>query len=139
MIADLLPCYRQKITFKCDGNVMYPGWIRAQFPTAPPFYQVTIDQAVGLKKKTPIGQPKPLDELFTINNTFAKMRNDMNRLSRTTWNTTKKEIGLETHIWLYVAWNNGYFQDPNAKKKTFMPVKKQSKTIKAIGHTSSSP
>ena len=45
---------------------------------------------------------------FAINNTFAKMRHDMNRLARKTWSTTKAIHGLENHIWLYVAWINKY-------------------------------
>jgi len=118
MIKDLLPCFRQKITFKCDSNVMYPKWILNQFTNTTPPYQVKIDQVISPKKKAPTGEPKPFDELFAINNTFAKMRNDMNRLSRKTWNTTKLEKGLEAHLWLYLAWHNGYFDDPNAKKKS---------------------
>jgi len=126
MISDLLPCFKQKITFKCDNHPHYDAWIRSQIP---PIFQVDVDQTPAKKKKTPIGQPKPFDELFKINNTFAKMRNDMNRLARKTWNTTKKEYGLENHIWLYIAWHNKYFQDPTAKKKALKPVKKLKPTI----------
>jgi len=48
------------------------------------------------------------DPLFAINLTFAKMRNDLARLGRKTWTTTKTIKGLEEHLWLWVAWTNGY-------------------------------
>lgn len=48
------------------------------------------------------------DPLFVINHTFAKMRNDLARLGRKTWTTTKTIKGLEEHLWLWVAWTNGY-------------------------------
>ena len=43
---------------------------------------------------------KEFDQLFAINNTFAKMRHDMNRLVRKTWSMTNSIHGLENHIWL---------------------------------------
>jgi IS1 family transposase len=48
------------------------------------------------------------DPLFAINLTFAKMRNDLARLGRKTWTTSKSLQGLERHLWLWVAWTNGY-------------------------------
>lgn len=48
------------------------------------------------------------DPLFAINHTFAKMRNDLARLGRKTWTTTKSIKGLEEHLWLWVAWTNRY-------------------------------
>lgn len=106
MIKTLKPCFKTNITFKCDSYPSYPNWINGQLPESD--HHVTIQQVLGAKKKTPNGQPKPFDELFTINNTFARMRHDLNRLARKTWSTTKNIEGLEDHLWLYVAWNNGY-------------------------------
>ncbi|WP_146120196.1 hypothetical protein [Paraburkholderia sp. BL21I4N1] len=48
------------------------------------------------------------DPLFAINHTFAKMRNDLARLGRKTWTTSKTIDGLRDHLWLWVAWKNGY-------------------------------
>lgn len=36
------------------------------------------------------------------------MRNDLARLGRKTWTTTKSLKGLEDHLWLWVAWTNGH-------------------------------
>lgn len=86
------------VTVKSDSYPSYPNWIQLVIPNA------TIEQVLSGKN-----QPKGVyDELFSINNTFARMRHDMNRLGRKTWSTTKDIDGLEKHVWLYVAWNNGY-------------------------------
>lgn len=87
-------------TFKSDSKTAYPNWIKNVLPKSK-LHQVIVQKNVR-------GQPKVYDELFSINNLFAKMRNDMARLGRKTWVTTKKIEGLERHLWLYVAWNNGY-------------------------------
>jgi hypothetical protein len=38
----------------------------------------------------------------------AKIRNDLSRMARKTWVTTKKAEMLQAHLDLYIAWNNGY-------------------------------
>jgi hypothetical protein len=80
----------------------YSKWITAVVPHA------KLERVKGKTKKQPAGTPKDYDELFAINNTFARMRHDMNRLARKTWSTSKAIHGLEKHLWLYVAWNNKY-------------------------------
>ena len=104
LIFNLKDCFKDEITFKSDSHTSYTKWIKNQIPHA------KFQKVAGAKKKTPPGQDKPFDELFAINNMFARMRHDMNRLARKTWSTTKCEKGLEAHIWLYVAWNNGYLK-----------------------------
>ena len=52
--------------------------------------------------------PGGYNPLFQIDVLFAKMRNDLARLARKTWTTTKTQSALERHLWLYVAWTNGY-------------------------------
>lgn len=101
MLADLTPAVKASVEFKCDGNRNYPRWIRARHPNA------GITKVKGNKGKT-YGGRKPFDPLFAINNTFAKLRNDLARLGRKSWTTTKSIGGLTNHLWLYVAWNNGY-------------------------------
>lgn len=48
------------------------------------------------------------DHLFTLNYTAAKIRNDLSRMARKTWVTTKTLRGLQAHLDLYVAFNNKY-------------------------------
>lgn len=101
MLSSIAGCLKPEITIKSDAKGAYKSWIAKVLPHA------QIIQKVG-NKKLPPGSPKPFDDLFAINNTFARMRHDMNRLARKTWSTTKSMSGLENHLWLYVAWNNGY-------------------------------
>lgn len=48
------------------------------------------------------------DHLFTLNYTAAKIRNDLSRMGRKTWVTTKKLESLQAHLDLYIAFNNNY-------------------------------
>lgn len=48
------------------------------------------------------------DPLFAINHLFAQMRQDLARLFRSTWSHSKDLSALRAHLWLYVAWKNGY-------------------------------
>ncbi len=99
MLMRIRHCFnKDMVQFKCDGNSSYPKWITNVVPHASVSPFVRPKNASG----------NQYDELFAINNTFARMRHDMNRLGRKTWSTTKSIKGLEDHIWLYVAWNNGY-------------------------------
>lgn len=79
-----------------DGGSSYPKWIRASGIVATHRVQ-----------HTPVGNTD-YDPLFAINLLFAKVRNDLARLSRRTWTTSKTEAALRNHLWLYVAWTNGY-------------------------------
>ncbi len=102
MLSTFVGCLKPSITFKTDSNTNYPKWIAAVVPHA------KLERIKGKNKKQPIGNPKEYDEMFAINNTFARMRHDMNRLARKTWSTSKAIHGLEKHLWLYLAWNNKY-------------------------------
>jgi transposase-like protein len=104
MLSSFSASLKNSITFRTDSNPAYAGWIAAVVPNA----NHEKVKGKGGNKKLPAGSPKGYDELFAINNTFARMRHDMNRLARKTWSTTKAISGLEKHLWLYVAWNNGY-------------------------------
>ena len=103
MLIDIKHCFKDGATFKCDAHTSYRKWITNILPTA------QLEQLSQSKKKeVKRDGDKEFDQLFAINNTFARMRHDMNRLSRKTWSTTKAIHGLENHIWLYIAWNNKY-------------------------------
>jgi transposase-like protein len=49
-----------------------------------------------------------VDPLFFLNHTCARIRADLCRMRRKTWATSKKIENLEAHLWVYLAWNNGY-------------------------------
>jgi hypothetical protein len=48
------------------------------------------------------------DAMFDLDYAAAKIRINMSRMARRTWVTTKAEWALQTHLDLYIAWNNGY-------------------------------
>ncbi len=48
------------------------------------------------------------DPMFALNHLFATLRQDLSRLGRSTWATTKSLEGLLNHLMLYVAWRNEY-------------------------------
>ena len=98
MLRKLRGNFKPVITIKSDGCPSYGSWILEIVKRANHIKIIS-----GTKKSKGSHDP-----LFSINNAFAKMRHDMNRLGRETWSTTKSIEGLENHLWLYVAWNNGY-------------------------------
>lgn len=85
-----------------DESPKYPRRVRKALPQA-------THRAVR-RVPPPLAQRRRNvdDPLFALNVTAAKLRNDLSRLSRKTWVTTKKIPRLQAHLDLYLAWNNGY-------------------------------
>jgi spermidine synthase len=78
-----------------DGSTAYPRLIAQHMP--------------GVKHlKHVVNTGSTHDPLFAINHVFATMRQDMSRLFRSTWSHSKDITALRAHLWLYVAWRNGY-------------------------------
>lgn len=96
VLALVAQCLKPGATIATDGEASYAKWIGRYLPGVR-----------HTKQKTPEGN-QDYDPLFAVNVLFAKMRNDLARLGRKTWTTTKTINGLENHLWLYVAWINGY-------------------------------
>lgn len=97
LLTNLQPYLKPGATITTDGDASYPKWIRRHLP--------------GVNHKaehSPKKDPAAYDPLFQINHTHAKMRNDLARLSRKTWTTSKTIEGLRCHLWLWVAWTNKY-------------------------------
>jgi len=95
MLRRLKPILTPNATLVSDKKTGYVPWVKKALPNV----QHIAHKAI----KGPGYNP-----LFAIDHAFAKMRNDLARLSRETWTTTKTIEALERHIWLWVAWTNGY-------------------------------
>ena len=109
VFAQLAPVLKAKATIATYGEVSYPKWIRQTLPgVVHTRHQSPKENALGRAKKRADGQERETDPLFAINVLFAKARNDLARLGRKTWTTTKSRKALENHLWLWVAWVNGY-------------------------------
>lgn len=101
MLGRLVPLLKAGATIASDAHPSYPKWIQRALP------KVRHQKVKSLVSKL-AQKSDERDPLFAINLTFAKMRNDLARLGRKTWTTTKSIKGLENHLWLWVAWTNGY-------------------------------
>jgi len=95
VLASVAGVLKPEATLATDGSASYPQWIGLALPK--------VQHKRTLAVKGPVYDP-----LFAINVAFAKMRNDLARLGRKTWTTTKTVEGLENHLWLWVAWTNDY-------------------------------
>ena len=60
------------------------------------------------------------DPLFTINQTFAMLRDNLKRLSRKTWCTTKKLEALDDQIAIYIDFHNQFLK---TKRKSLRKVR----------------
>ena len=91
----LAPVMKRGATLATDGEASYPKWVSRALP--------------GIRhERRSTGAPGYYDPLFSINLAHAKLRNDLARLGRRSWATTKTIEALEDHLWLWVAWINGY-------------------------------
>lgn len=97
LLNQVAPYLKPGAKFTTDGDASYPKWIKSNLPGVH-----------HLRAHSPKKDPTAFDPLFPINLVHAKMRNDLARLSRKTWTTSKTIDGLRDHLWLWVAWVNGY-------------------------------
>jgi len=103
LFDELSRLLRPTTTFSSDECLFYNGVLRRYFP------QANYTQHKG-KKSCVAGQGElkkaVFDPIFTVNHTFAMMRDGISRLTRRTWNTTKKIQGLIDHLNIYVWMHN---------------------------------
>ena len=103
LFDELSRLLRPTTTFSSDECLFYNGVLRRYFPKA------NYTQHKG-KKSCVAGQGElkkaVFDPIFTVNHTFAMMRDGISRLTRRTWNTTKKIQGLIDHLNIYVWMHN---------------------------------
>lgn len=84
---------KEDIVICSDSKTTYPNMIKSVLPHA------QIRRSLG-RKNTEL--------LWRLNHTAAKLRADLARMHRRTWSTTKARDWLQAHLYLYIAWNNGY-------------------------------
>ena len=88
---------KPRITVATDGKATYAGLIHRVMPHA--IHRPFISRVKAR------GAPDPL---FRLNHTCAKLRADISRLARRTWSASKCLRGMQDHLDLYIAFNNGY-------------------------------
>ena len=100
VLETLQRCARSNLKVVTDANPRYRLCIPRALPGATHAFVKRCFEKTDRKNKD--------DALFTLNYTAAKIRNDLSRMARKTWVTTKKLDRLQAHMDLYIAWNNGY-------------------------------
>lgn len=86
-----------RVLVRCDAKPQYPGLIRAYVKKA----------QIEICRRDP---NFPETKRFTgyLNHAAAKLRADLARLRRRTWACTRRWQNLQQHLYLYMAWSNGY-------------------------------
>jgi hypothetical protein len=88
---------------KSDQNPHYPKDVKVHFPTSKHHrFKGRRGAIVGQGELKKIG----FDPLFCLNHTCAMIRDNVNRLKRKTWATTKKPERLLAHLNLYAHFHN---------------------------------
>ena len=91
------------VLFKTDQHPHYPMSIRSVFPEA-------SRKTYKGRKSREIGQGElkegRFDPLFAINHTLGQFRDNVKRLARKTWCTTKRADRLHAHLTLYAEYHN---------------------------------
>ena len=87
---------KDNVRVHSDDHKLYPDFVKKYFPKDTDYRQYKS------KKGCSYGQGElkrvSYDPLFYINHTFARMRDDINRLVRKSWCTTKDPARLQTHF-----------------------------------------
>lgn len=103
LFSELKPFIQEGALIKSDENPHYQPDVKEFFPGCE--YRTYPGQRGCV---TGQGELKRggFDPLFTLNHTYAMIRDHIKRLSRRTWCTTKKKGSLALHMALYVHYHN---------------------------------
>ena len=90
-------------SIRSDSHPYYPPLIKEVFPKA-------VHDTVKSRRAASTGQGElkkgRWDPIFSLNHTAAMFRDNVSRLVRRTWATTKRRDRLGDHMYLYVVWHN---------------------------------
>jgi len=93
----------EKALVQSDQSPHYPSDVRKYFPNS-------IHETTAGRRGCVVGQGElkagGYDPLFTLNHNFAMLRDNIKRLSRRTWCTTKRIQGLCDLIDIYIHYHN---------------------------------
>jgi IS1 family transposase len=103
MLSSIASISDKKIKFTTDESPFYPKLIKEIFPDA------THESFKG-RRGCVVGQGELKagghDPLFALNHTCAMLRDNVKRLARRTWCTTKKIYMLENILYIYAMFHN---------------------------------
>jgi transposase-like protein/IS1 family transposase len=103
MLSNIALAGNKKIKFTTDESPFYPKLIKEIFPDA-------THQRFKGRRGCVVGQGELKagghDPLFALNHTCAMLRDNIKRLARRTWCTTKKTYMLENILYVYAMFHN---------------------------------
>lgn len=103
LMEDLKQCCKNDVLIKTDQSNHYPRKVNFHFPEA-------IHKTFKGRRGCVVGQGElkrgGFDPIFSLNHTCAMFRDNLKRLSRKTWCTTKKIDRLENLLYLYAWFHN---------------------------------
>jgi len=102
------------VLIKSDQNPHYPKDVKRFFPHAT--HQAFLSRRAATEGQGEL-KKKGFDPLFTFNHTAAMNRENINRLKRRTWCTTKKAERLQLHLNIYALWHNETYLKLIEKRK----------------------
>jgi len=108
-LSDLMTSIKQQSIKRCeiksDENPRYPKWVKRFFPNA------SYLRSKG-RRGCVVGQGElkrgGFDPLFSLNHSCAMIRDNLKRLSRRTWCTTKKICVLQDFLDMYRYFHNKF-------------------------------
>ncbi len=103
LFKEIKPHLIESAVIKSDENPHYPSDVKKFFVNANhKTYKGRRGCVVGYGELKSGG----FDPLFSLNHTCAMLRDNINRLKRRTWATTKKKERLELHLAIYALYHN---------------------------------
>lgn len=111
VLGELKSCAADVLTIKSDESQHYPKLIKEFFPSS-------IHKAYKGRRGCVVGQGElkrgGFDPIFTLNHSYAMIRDNVKRLSRRTWCTSKLKAKLELFLYIY-AWFHNLWLDRKVK------------------------
>lgn len=111
VMGELKECLLEASVIKSDESHHYPPVLKKYFPMAK-------HQAFKGRRGCVVGQGElkggGFDPLFSLNHTYAMIRDNLKRLARRTWCTTKRPDRLELMLYIY-AWFHNLWLDRKQK------------------------
>lgn len=110
LFKELTSIIPKDVVFKTDKHKDYPLIVNTYFPKAEHRTYKSLRAA-----STGQGEIKKggFDHIFSVNQVFAMLRDNIKRLARKTWCTTKKLEAFERHLWIYADFHNSILTKPD--------------------------
>lgn len=103
MLSQIQKSAKSEITFTSDQSTFYPNLVKELFPNS-------IHNTYKGRRGCVVGQGElkagGYDPLFALNHTCAMIRDNIKRMTRRTWCTTKKIPMLENILCIYAMFHN---------------------------------